>query len=156
MYIQHQTPHRPNYFAYVIRIKDIVTPPSLFRKSGLTFYVSRLYSHYRKPAHQLMCGPQPVAHPTCEVHSRLHIPHVRSKAGCTSHMCGPQLVAQPTYLYHTLQSHTSSCSYCDLSRLSACACNSFSFCVTSYNLFFQVTMLSGITSQKKQQQRSCG
>jgi hypothetical protein len=42
-------------------------------------------------------------------------------------MCRPQPVAHPTYLYHTLQSHTSSCSYCDLSCLSVRACNSFSF-----------------------------
>ena len=71
-------------------------------------------------------------------------------------MCGPQPVAYLTQLYHTLKSHTSSCTYCDLSCLSARAYNSFSLYVTLYNLFFQVTMLSGITSQKKQQQRSCG
>jgi hypothetical protein len=42
-------------------------------------------------------------------------------------MCRPQPVAHPTYLYHTLQSHTSSCSCCDLSSLYIRAYNSFSF-----------------------------
>jgi hypothetical protein len=70
-------------------------------------------------------------------------------------MCRPQPVAHPTYLYHTLQSHTSLCSYCDLSCFSFCAYNSFSF-VSSHNMFLQVTMPSEITSRKKQQQRNCG